>query len=61
MSNRLFLDARKFVELAKNCEPGEQQAVISQAKNALSSAYANSSMAEKEQLQGLQKELDTLS
>jgi len=60
MGNRIFQDARKFVDLAKNCEPVEQQAAISQAKNALSSAYANSTIAEKEQLQDLQKELDTL-
>ncbi|MCQ6274343.1 DUF3813 domain-containing protein [Bacillus sp. V3B] len=60
MGNRLFQDARKFVDLAKNCEPGEQPVVISQAKNALSSAYANSSTAEKEQLQDLQKELEGL-
>jgi hypothetical protein len=60
MGNRLFQDAQKFVNLAKSCTPDEQHEAISKAKNALSSAYANSSMAEKEQLQGLQKELDTL-
>jgi hypothetical protein len=61
MSNRLFQEARKFVDLAKNCTADEQHVAIAKAKNALSSAYANSSMAEKEQLQDLQKELDTLS
>lgn len=60
MSNRLFQDAQKFVDLAKNCPSDEQHAALSKAKNALSSAYANSTIAEKEQLQGLQKELDAL-
>ncbi|WP_394235479.1 DUF3813 domain-containing protein [Niallia oryzisoli] len=60
MANRLFQDARKFVNLAKNSSPEEQTVAIEKAKNALSSAYANTSMAEKEQLQELQKELDAL-
>jgi hypothetical protein len=58
MSNQLFQDARKFVDLAKDSSTDE---AISKAKNALSSAYANSTTAEKEQLQDLQKELDSLS
>ncbi len=60
MGNQIFQDARKFVELAINSGPSEQQVAISKAKNALSSAYANSTIAEKEQLQDLQKELDRL-
>ncbi|WP_071393873.1 DUF3813 domain-containing protein [Bacillus tuaregi] len=60
MANRLFQDARKFVDLAKNSGPEEQDVAIEKAKNALSSAYANTTMAEKEQLQELQKELDAL-
>ena len=61
MANRIFQDARKFVDLAKNSGTSEQGDAISKAKNALSSAYANSTIAEKEQLQVLQKELDGLS
>ncbi len=61
MSNRIYQDARKFVDLAKNSGTSEQSDAISKAKNALSSAYANSTIAEKEQLQVLQKELDGLS
>jgi hypothetical protein len=57
MSNRLFQDARKFVQAAK--ESYSEESVL-KAKNALSSAYANSTTAEKQQLQELQKELDTL-
>ncbi len=60
MANRLFQDARKFVDLAKNSSQAEQHEDIEKAKNALSSAYANTNMAEKEQLQELQKELDAL-
>ncbi|KAA9027526.1 DUF3813 domain-containing protein [Niallia endozanthoxylica] len=60
MANRLFQDARKFVDLAKNSSQAEQPEAIEKAKNALSSAYANTNMAEKEQLQELQKELDAL-
>ena len=61
MGNQIFQDARKFVELAINSGPNEQVVAISKAKNALSYAYANSTIAEKEQLQELQKELDGLS
>jgi L-rhamnose isomerase len=57
MGNRLFQDARKFVQAAKENDSEES---ILKAKNALSSAYANSTTAEKQQLQELQKELDTL-
>jgi len=57
MGNRLFQDARKFVDAAKNSYSEEAHL---KAKNALSSAYANSTTAEKEQLRELQKELDQL-
>ncbi len=57
MSNRLFEEARKFVDVAKNSYSEE---ALLKAKNALNSAYANSTTAEKEQLQELQKELDQL-
>lgn len=57
MSNRLFVEARKFVEVAKNSYSEE---ALLKAKNAVSSAYANSTTVEKEQLQELQKELDNL-
>jgi hypothetical protein len=58
MGNRLFQDARKFVEAAK--ESYSEEALL-QAKNALSSAYANTTTAEKQQLRELQKELESLS
>jgi hypothetical protein len=57
MSNRLFEDARKFVDVAKNSYSEE---ALLKAKNAVRSAYANSTTAEKEQLQELQKELEQL-
>jgi hypothetical protein len=60
MGNRLFQEARKAVQLAKTAEPGEQTAAINTAKNALSSAYANTSMAEKEQLRSFQDELNSI-
>ncbi|MGV2940772.1 DUF3813 domain-containing protein [Mesobacillus sp. LC4] len=60
MGNRLFQEARKAVQLAKTAEPAEQSAAISTAKNALSSAYANTTMAEKEQLRSFQDELNSI-
>lgn len=60
MGNRLFQEARKFVQLAKTAEASEQQTAISRAKNALNSAYANSSVAEQQQLQELQSELESM-
>jgi hypothetical protein len=57
MGNRLFQEARRFVEAAKTADPGNQQAALLTAKNALSSAYANSTIAEQHQLQELQNEL----
>lgn len=60
MGNRLFQEARKFVSLAKTANPNEQQTVIPRAKNALESAYANSTVAEQAQLQEIQNELENL-
>ncbi|HAQ07369.1 MAG TPA: DUF3813 domain-containing protein [Bacillus bacterium] len=60
MGNRLFQEARKAVHLAKNAEPAEQNAAISTAKNALSSAYANTTITEKEQLRAFQDELNSI-
>ncbi|WLR53880.1 DUF3813 domain-containing protein [Mesobacillus subterraneus] len=60
MGNRLFQEARKAVQLAQTAEPAEQSAAINTAKNALSSAYANTTMAEKEQLRSFQDELNSI-
>jgi hypothetical protein len=58
MGNQLFQEARRFVEMAKTASPADQPAAITKAKNALSSAYANSTVAEQGQLQKMQSELD---
>jgi hypothetical protein len=60
MGNRLFQEARTFVEIAKTAESSEKQTAILRAKNALSSAYANSTFAEKAQLREMQNDLDQL-
>ncbi|MDF2787412.1 MAG: hypothetical protein K0S80_510 [Neobacillus sp.] len=60
MGNQLFQEARRFVEMAKSAGPADRDSVISKAKNALSSAYANSTFAEQSQLQVMQNELDQL-
>lgn len=60
MGNRLFQEARTYVDLAKSAESSEKQTAISRAKNALSSAYANSTFAEQSQLREMQSELDQL-
>jgi hypothetical protein len=64
MGNLLFQKARETVEVAKLASAGQSdtslQDAVSVAKNALSSAYANSTTAEKEQLRELQNELDQL-
>ena len=60
MGNRLFQEARKAVQLANTAEPAEQTAAMYTAKNALSSAYANTTMAEKEQLRSFQDELNSI-
>lgn len=61
MGNQLFQEARRFVEMAKSAGPAERESVTEKAKNALNSAYANSTIAEKKQLHKLQNELDHLS
>lgn len=60
MGNRLFQEARTFVDLAKNCDSYTKSEAVAKAKNALSSAWANTTPAEQEQLHELQKELDNL-
>ncbi|MGG5253300.1 DUF3813 domain-containing protein [Neobacillus sp. SM06] len=60
MGNRLFQEARRFVEAAKSASPAEEQAAVEKAKNAVSSAYANSTAAEQSQLQEMQNELEQL-
>ena len=60
MGNRLLQEAKKFVEEAKNATGSGQHEAIEKAKNALSSAYANSTLAQKKQLRELQNELDQL-
>ncbi len=64
MGNQLFQKARESVSLAKQASSGTGSNDPSQAmeiaKNALSSAYANSTDAEKNQLRELQQELDQL-
>ncbi|WP_042356505.1 DUF3813 domain-containing protein [Bacillus rubiinfantis] len=60
MGNQLFQEARRFVEMAKSASPESRESAVSKAKNALSSAFANSTFAEKRQLQDMQQELDQL-
>ncbi|MGW6301476.1 DUF3813 domain-containing protein [Peribacillus butanolivorans] len=59
MGNKLFQKAREFVEEALHSEhDGDKQKTEEIAKNALSSAFANTNEAEKEQLRELQEELE---
>ncbi|MGE7602011.1 DUF3813 domain-containing protein [Peribacillus sp. NPDC097675] len=59
MGNKLFQQAREFVDEALHSEPdGDQQKTVDIAKNALSSANANTNDAEKEQLRELQEKLE---
>ena len=64
MANRLFQEARQFVELAKETAAfgteQEKNEIVQKAKNALSSAYANTTLAEKAQLRDMQHELGKL-
>jgi hypothetical protein len=60
MGNQLFQEAKRFVAMAKSASPVDLESVTAKAKNALSSAYANSTVAEQRQLQELQKELDEI-
>ena len=61
MGNILFQQARDFVNEAKSTDPLNRQGAVEKAQNALSSAYANSSEAEQQQLRNMQAELDALS
>jgi hypothetical protein len=60
MGNQLFQEARRFVEMAKSANPNELEPAVEKARNALSSAYANSTVAEQAQLQQMQQELDQI-
>lgn len=60
MGNQLFQEARRFVEMARSASPADRQTAMEKAKNALSSAYANSTIAEKSQLHEMQDELDKI-
>lgn len=59
MGNHLFQEARDCVKQAVIATEGNQQEAIEKAQNALSSAYANSTVAEQAQLSQLQQELDS--
>jgi hypothetical protein len=59
MGNRLFQEAKKAVQLAHG-EGTDKQAAIGRAENALTSAFANSTLAEKQQLHQYQDELDSI-
>ncbi|MDM5187471.1 DUF3813 domain-containing protein [Bacillus sp. DX4.1] len=62
MGNLLFRQARDAVSEAVSCSSGtEQRDLVYRAKNALQSAYANSSTAEKAQLRELQEQLHSIS
>ena len=59
MGNRLFQEAREFVENVLNSGSDEDyDKTVNVAKNALSSAFANSTDAEKVQLRELQEKLE---
>ncbi|MBY0600283.1 DUF3813 domain-containing protein [Bacillus bingmayongensis] len=61
MGNLLFRQARDAVSDAVSCSSGtEQQELVYRAKNALQSAYANSSTAEKVQLREMQQQLQNI-
>ncbi|MDQ0217553.1 DUF3813 domain-containing protein [Peribacillus cavernae] len=62
MGNQLFQHAREFVEQAIQAgDTADQQEKLEVAKNALSSAYANSTTAEKAQLAEFQQQLEDAS
>lgn len=58
MGNILFQEAKRFVNMAKSAGPDDREGAIAKAKNALSSAYANSTVAEQSQLHQMQNELE---
>ncbi|KIL47451.1 DUF3813 domain-containing protein [Jeotgalibacillus campisalis] len=57
MKNQLYQQAREFVSQAQFSKKAED---ISKAKNSLSSAFANSTLAEQEQLRGMQEQISHL-
>ncbi|MEK3887415.1 DUF3813 domain-containing protein [Bacillus sp. FSL K6-3431] len=66
MRDRLFAEARHFVEEAQlkastNSEPHDQAKALDIAKNAVSSSFANSTFAQQRQLREFQDTLDRLS
>ncbi|MFN2747088.1 MULTISPECIES: DUF3813 domain-containing protein [Bacillus] len=65
MRNELFQMAKTAVQeaetMANTAEASEQMKAIERAKNAVSSAFANSTDAERRELQHLQEQLDQLS
>ena len=60
MGNRLFQEARQAVEVAKISDGNDVGNLVEKAKNAISSAYANTTSAEQHQLAELQKELEQI-
>lgn len=61
MGNLLFQQARAAVTEAVQCtNHAKQQALAEKAKNALLSAYVNSSTAEKVQLREMQQQLQSV-
>jgi hypothetical protein len=59
MGNNLFQQAKEFIEEALHSEHDVNQPKTEEvAKNALSSAYANTNNSEKEQLRELQEKLE---
>ncbi|GIN62927.1 hypothetical protein J27TS8_29200 [Robertmurraya siralis] len=60
MANRLFIEARNAVDMAKNATGSGQHTAVERARNAISSAFANSTIAEQRLLTQLQNELDHL-
>ncbi|WP_400246466.1 DUF3813 domain-containing protein [Niallia sp. JL1B1071] len=60
MGNRLFQEARQAVEVAKYADGKDMEGLVDKAKNAISSAYANTTTAEQQQLAELQQELDQI-
>jgi len=60
MGNRLFQEARQAVEVAKISSGRDVDGLVEKAKNAISSAYANTTIAEQQQLAELQKELEQI-
>ncbi|CEG26073.1 DUF3813 domain-containing protein [Bacillus sp. B-jedd] len=61
MANQLYQQARKYTAQALAAPPEQRGEALAKAKNALSSAYANSTQAEQQQLSEMQNKLDSLS